>query len=170
VTETGTMRSDGAHFELRFERILSAPPERVWQALTEEEDLVTWFPVAIQGRWEKGEKLSLAFREDEGPPLDGEVLECSAPRLLAFRWGEEILRFELAPADGDRCHLVFVNTFDDGGKAARDSAGWHLCLDALEQRLLGRQPPSMADRWDHVYGYYVARLGPEHATAEVPGP
>lgn len=170
MTDIGTMRSEGDHFVLRFERTLSAPLERVWQALTEEEDLATWFPVAIEGRFEKGEKLTMVFRQDEGPPLDGEVLACDEPRLLAIRWGEEILRFELAPVDGGRCHLVFVNTFDDGGKAARDSAGWHLCLDALEARLLGREPAPMADRWDDVYGDYVRRLGPQHATAPVPGP
>lgn len=57
-----------------------------------------------------------------------------------FLWGEEILRFELTPLDGGRCHLVFVNTFDDGGKAARDGAGGHLCLDALDERLQGSEP------------------------------
>ena len=167
---TGTLQPEGDRFVLRFERTLPAPPPRVWQALTEEEDLAAWFPVAIQGGWAQGDKLHMVFRDEEGPPLDGEVLEADEPHLLAFRWGEEILRFELTPADGGGCHLVFVNTFADGGKAARDGAGWHLCLDALAQRLQGRKPASMGERWNEVYGDYVNRFGADHATAKVPGP
>src|SRR2546430_6015265 len=32
---------------------------------------------------------------------------------------------------------AFVNTFDQVGKAARDAAGWHACLDVLACRLSG---------------------------------
>jgi len=165
---TGTLRPEDGHFVLRFERTLPATPARVWQALTEEEDLVTWFPVAVEGGWSKGAPLRLVFRRDEGPPLAGEVLEADEPHLLAFRWGEEILRFELKPTDDGGCHLVFVSTFGDGGTAARSGAGWHLCFDNLEERLGGHEPSPSPERWDDLYRGYAERFGPEHATAPVP--
>ena len=55
--------------------------------------------------------------------------------------------------DGDGCVLTLINRFDEIGKAARDAAGWHACLDALEASLdgvadrrgrpLGRGPPGL---------------------------
>ena len=75
---------------------------------------------------------------------DGEMLTFDPPARLEFRWGEERLRFELAP-EGDGCVLTFVNTFDDLGKAARDAAGWHVCLDVLGHYLAGETPP-----WEHL--------------------
>jgi len=166
---TGALSSAGDRFVLRFERTLPAPPARVWQALTAEGDLAAWFPVAVEGGWSPGASLRMVFRQGEGPPLHGQVLEAEEPHVLAFRWGEEILRFELSPSGDGGCHLVFVNTFDDGGKAARDGAGWHLCLDALERRVGPGPALPVPDRWDVVYGRYVERFGPDHAAAPVPG-
>jgi hypothetical protein len=59
--------------------------------------------------------------------------------------------------------LVMTQTMNEIGRAARDGAGWHVCLDALEARLDGREPPA-ADRWKQVHPGYVSRFGPEAAT------
>jgi hypothetical protein len=37
--------------------------------------------------------------------------------------------------------LVLTHTFDDRLKSARDAAGWHLCLDALELSIDGVDDP-----------------------------
>jgi hypothetical protein len=37
--------------------------------------------------------------------------------------------------------LVLTHTFDDRFKAARDAAGWHVCVDGLSATLDGAQPP-----------------------------
>ena len=50
------------------------------------------------------------------------------------------MRFELQP-DGDGTVLTFTDTFDEYGKAARDGAGWHACLDMLRFALDGTTPP-----------------------------
>src|SRR6266542_1950831 len=68
------------------------------------------------------------------------LTEPDPPRVFAFDWGEENLRFELR-REGDGCLLVFNNTLDDRSKLARVGAGWHLCLDVLEANLDGRQLP-----------------------------
>ena len=55
------------------------------------------------------------------------------------------------------------------GKAARDAAGWHACLDILGHHLAGEKPPwSPVERWDQVHAQYVERLGPEASTIGPP--
>ena len=87
---------------------------------------------------------------------------------MRFPAGRQTLRFELEP-DADGCLLTFVNTFDEVGKAARDGAGWHACLDALGHHLSGESAPwTVQERWQQVHGSYVERLGPEAATIGPP--
>ena len=64
------------------------------------------------------------------------MVEFSPPSVMELRWeGDETLRLEVAPGSG--CVLTLINRFDEIGKAARDAAGWHACLDALEAWLAG---------------------------------
>ena len=48
---------------------------------------------------------------------------------------------------------LLEDTLDERGKAARDGAGWHTCLDALETSLDGRpdaregRPATCVDGW-----------------------
>jgi uncharacterized protein YndB with AHSA1/START domain len=157
-------------WSLRFTRQLPHRPEKVWRALTEPQHLGKWFPTDIEGDRSAGAKLRFVFREGEGPTMDGEMLAFDPPKVLEMRWGEELLRFELRP-DGDRGErtvLEFTNVFDELGKAARDAAGWHACMDLLAYDVDGREPPWPSnERWKHVQGEYQERLGPE---ASVIGP
>ena len=99
------------------------------------------------------------------------MLELDPPRRFVFRWGADVLRFELAE-EGGGTRLVMVHLLHDEGEpaAAKTAAGWHLCLDALERRLAGEQPGRrrrasrrVAERYDE----YLAAGVP--AGAEVPG-
>jgi uncharacterized protein YndB with AHSA1/START domain len=158
---------------LRFERRLAHSPEKVWKAITDPAELTGWFPQDVEGTLAPGAKLRFVFR-GEPPVLDGkviegfggEVLEIDPPRLIAYRWGEDILRWALTP-DGDGCLLVFTDTVADRGKAARDGASWHVCLDVLEARLGGTAAPP-GDRWKELYEGYQQDFGPEAATAPLP--
>jgi uncharacterized protein YndB with AHSA1/START domain len=161
----GQLEQHDGRWQLRFTRRLPHPPEKVWRALTEAEHLAAWFPADIEGERRAGAPLRFVFRDGEAPAIDGEMLAWDPPSLLELRWGnDEALRFELRP-DGDGTVLSFANTFDERGKAARDAAGWHTCLDALELRLEGRTPPwTPPERWAQVHQRYVERLGPEAST------
>lgn len=70
------------------------------------------------------------------------------PSVLEYRWGEDILRFELQP-DGDGTVLTLLDTLEELGKAARDGAGWHLCLDSPARHLAGEGPAT--EPWQPVY-------------------
>ncbi|MGH2849430.1 MAG: SRPBCC domain-containing protein, partial [Solirubrobacteraceae bacterium] len=90
------------------------------------------------------------------------------PRLLEYTWGGDTLRFELQP-DGDGTVLTFTDTFNEYGKAARDGAGWHLCLEHLEHALDGTPPPGPPqERWSELHPGYVERFPPEASALGVP--
>jgi uncharacterized protein YndB with AHSA1/START domain len=148
--------TDRARPSIRLERQLPDPPEIVWRALTEREQLRSWFPcdvIVSGGRWEVGAAITFPFRSEVMDlSLTGEVLEVGEPNLLAFTWGEDRLRFELS-AEGDGTRLVLVDELPPDA-AARNAAGWEQCLD----RLAGLEPTSGS--WQPRFEHYVAAFEP----------
>jgi uncharacterized protein YndB with AHSA1/START domain len=155
---------------LRFERLLAHPPERVWKALTEPDEQATWHPSPFDMEPAVGGAVS--YREGDAWPTmaEGRVTELDPPRLLGHTWGDDDLRWELRPHDGG-CLLILTHSFDDRFKAARDGAGWHVCLDALASSLDGVPNPPGGDPeapgpWHALNAHYQERFGisPEQAT------
>jgi uncharacterized protein YndB with AHSA1/START domain len=141
---------------IRLERELRDPPVVVWHALTERDQLRAWFPCDVilsGGRWEVGATITFPFRsEAHDLTLTGEVLEVEEPRVLAFTWGDDALRFELSP-EGDGTRLVLIDELPPDA-AARNAAGWEQCLD----RLAGVEPE--ADGWQPRFERYAATFEP----------
>jgi uncharacterized protein YndB with AHSA1/START domain len=155
-------------WQLRFTRTLAHPVDKVWRAITEPEHLAHWFPTTIEGRREAGAPLRFTLPEGQEPPFDGEMLSYQPPSLMEFRWGTDIVRLELQPS-GEGTVLTLLDTLDERGKGARDGAGWHTCLDALELELHGDTDARNAlDRWHAVAPHYVESFGPEAATIGPP--
>ena len=153
-------------WQLRFRRELRHPVSKVWKALTKPEELRMWFPDTVHvAAWRVGEKMEFTDENQRIEPFDGEVLAYDPPRLLEFRWGTDIIRLEVEPR-GDGSVLTLVDTIDELGKAARDGAGWHLCLDALERALEGSKSPGRD--WESVRVEYVEKFGPEASTIGPP--
>jgi uncharacterized protein YndB with AHSA1/START domain len=157
---------------LRFERRLSHPVETVWRAITESDELEHWFPSRVEvDELRLGAEMTFRF---ENMPLDapsemaGRVTEFDPPRRFAFYWGEDHLRFELEPVAGseDACLLRLTVLLDGREKAARDSAGWHVCLDRLERQLAGADAGGR-EAWRELYEEYQRRGVP--AGAPIPG-
>lgn len=158
----GTYETIDGRPALRFERDLGHPVDDVWHALTTPEELEHWFPTTIEGDWRVGATLSFAHRDGQAPRMTGEVEEVDPRRLLAFTWGGDHLRFELEPlAGGERCRLRLTVLLDQRDKAARDAAGWHVCLDRLQARLAGGAEPapdsSPTETWRERYDEYGRR-------------
>jgi uncharacterized protein YndB with AHSA1/START domain len=157
-------------FVVYFELLLAAPADEVWQALTEADGLNRWFPQDVQVDLEPGGKMRFSYPkgqpDENGAFFEGRVLEVGHERAFAFDWGTDVLRCELRPSR-DGCLLIFTDTFAELGKAARDAAGWHVCLEALEAYLDETAPPP-AGRWEQVYPGYVERFGPEAAAIGPP--
>jgi uncharacterized protein YndB with AHSA1/START domain len=168
VLERGTGERGTSEVTLRFTRRLPHPPGKVWRALTEPEHLAAWFPTTIEGDLEPGSPLHFSFRELAMPGFDGSVRACDPPKLLEFDWGDERLRFELSP-DGHGTVLSFSASFAEVGRAARDGAGWHTCLDLLRFELAAESAPwRQDDHWRQVHRDYVRTFGADAATIGPP--
>jgi uncharacterized protein YndB with AHSA1/START domain len=111
---------------VRVDRRLRHPIERVWEALTDLDELRRW-----RNTDEDGNVAT----------LDGTITGIGPPRLLAISadWGSTApgqpgtrthLTWELEP-DGDHTLLRFTNQVDAPAQDVRTAAGWHLHLDAL---------------------------------------
>ena len=140
MSEHGTYETIDGRPALRFERRLPHPPGLVWRALTEPAELAHWFPALVERELElePGGRMTFTFADDGLPPSDGRVHELEPPRLFAFSWGEEELRFELEElADGRQCLLRFTHLLEQRDQAANNAAGWHVCLDRLAAHLRG---------------------------------
>jgi uncharacterized protein YndB with AHSA1/START domain len=151
-----TLVTDQTRPAVRLERRLPDSPEVVWSAITEREQLRSWFPcdvIVSGGEWVSGAEISFPFPEHVMDlTLTGEVLEVDEPRLLVYTWGEETLRFELEPDAGGTL-LTLVNELP-ASAAARNAAGWENCLD----RLAGLEPAP--DAWRTRFDRYTASFEP----------
>jgi uncharacterized protein YndB with AHSA1/START domain len=156
-----TLITDGSRPAVRLERRLPDPPDVVWRAVTERDQLRTWFPcdvVVEGGRWQTGVAITFRF-----PPevidmtLSGRVLEVDEGRLLVFTWGEETLRFELSP-DGAGTRFVLIDELP-ASQAARNAAGWDECLDRLAG--VSGEDPGWQSRFDRYRGAFEPDLGPQ---------
>jgi uncharacterized protein YndB with AHSA1/START domain len=165
--DLGVLDAAGDRWSVTFTRRLHHPVEEVWRAVTEPEQLAAWFPDRIVGELGPGARLRFVFGDDDADGFDGEVLVYDPPTLLELSWGGDRLRIELHP-DGEGTVLTLVDTFAELGKAARDAAGWHECLDRLECRLEGAVPPAPGATWRETNARYVERFGPPASTIGPP--
>ena len=149
----GTYETIDGRPALHFERRLRHPVERVWRAISETDDLRRWFPDAGEGE----------IRRD--------VLVAEPPSRLVCAWYDHELRFALEP-DGDGTVLRLVALLSEREAAARDMAGWHVCLDRLQQALDAGDAvapgPDATPEWSALYDLYVGVGVP--SGAPVPGP
>jgi uncharacterized protein YndB with AHSA1/START domain len=145
---------------LPFERFLPRPVEEVWHAVTDRTQMRAWFPTRIEiDAWEAGATLTHHFDGQPYPPLPGTVLECSAPHRLVFTWGEDTIGFELSPTEGG---TTFVLTEQLGAaKAARNAAGWEVCLERLVDGAVGEDWGSRFERYSATFARLLgAQEGP----------
>jgi uncharacterized protein YndB with AHSA1/START domain len=142
---------------LRLERLLDAPPERIFAAWTDPDLLRRWW--AAQPDWTTpeattdvrvGGRYRLSMQDAAGTvhTVVGEYLEVDPPRRLVYTWQWEP---HGDPAVGDDVTVVQIDFVAEGsatrvmleqrgfeGEAERDKHdhGWRGCLDNLEHRVL----------------------------------
>jgi uncharacterized protein YndB with AHSA1/START domain len=166
----GTYETIDGRPAVRFERRYPHPVERVWGAVTDPAQLAQWFPNTVEVDLREGGRMHFEFPDGEMEPMEGSVTELDPPRRFSFTWGDEHLHIELEP-DGDGCRMRFTHVLSTREQAARDAAGWHVCLDRLEQLLAGAAGeapgPEPTSEWGEHYEAYQCRGLP--AGAPVPG-
>ena len=158
----GTVHERADGYQLRFERHLRHPVEKVWAALTDPAQLAQWLaPGEIE--LTLGGRVYLAFTDGDSV-IDGRVTAFAPPRLLEFTWTDKgndlgFVRWELTAEDGGT-HLVLTHTVPEAarGFGLPMLAGWHTLLEKLAALLDGQPVPPLPDRWQEFHDHY-ARAG-----------
>ena len=81
-----------------------------------------------------------------------------------FTWGDETLRFELTEIEGGT-RLVFTDELD-AAFAARNAAGWDVCLEHLEGRTT--EQDLWKERFARYVDAFVPTIGPQEGPPERP--
>ena len=156
---TENLTTENGRSVLRVRRRLAHPPAKVWAALVEPDRLAEWFPSAARPELRVGGTVQFA----DGEP--GTVTDLDPPRLIAYTWGTDHLRWEVEP-DGDGAVLTLLHSFADRAGAASFAAGWETCLAVLGLALAGR--PGEDPGVDHIarHEQLVSELGLDVADIE----
>ncbi|GAA2117169.1 SRPBCC family protein [Streptomyces synnematoformans] len=174
TTDSGSyLQLDDGRPAVRFERVYDHPVEKVWSLVTEPAELAHWFPspnvtidLTLGG--------AVTFAGDPHLPdaqSTGRITALAANRLLAFTWAGDELVFELEPLGDHRTRFTLTNVLQARDTAARNAAGWQICLSALDARAERRPDegphhgPTV--QWEQLYDEYVAAGLP--SGAPIPG-
>jgi len=152
----GTVHERADGYQLRFERYLLHPVEKVWAAMTNPAQLAQWL---APGEFELtlGGRVYLAFTDGDGV-IDGRVTATTPPRVLEFTWTDKgndlgYVRWELTAKDGGTL-LVLTHTVPESARefGLPALAGWHSLLEKLAALLDGQ--PFGRDRWQELHDHY----------------
>ena len=129
---------------LRIDRILPAPPERVWTAFTDPAALAAWFWPAsfgttVRAHARPGGRFRIAAPHGPGGALavEGMYTAVERPDLLAFTWRwdgddeETRVTVKLSVVDGGTALTLTHERFEDDTARDNHRTGWSDCLDRL---------------------------------------
>jgi uncharacterized protein YndB with AHSA1/START domain len=137
----------------RFERHVMHSVEQVWSMLTDNDKLSSWFSeLKIEDLREGG---VIKFDMQDGTYEIMDIIELKMYSILDYTWGEDVVRFELAP-ELEGCRLVLIEKISKlTDHTPKDLAGWHVCLEVIQALLDGRTIESRELEWEGVHGEYV---------------
>jgi uncharacterized protein YndB with AHSA1/START domain len=142
---------------LFFSRRYPHPRSVVWSALTTDGTLDQWFPARARVDAREGGTLTLSFPGEDEEPEVMAITEFDPPRLLAYHWSGEDLRWTL-DEDGQGCVLRLSNTIADPEWTANIAAGWDTCLIDLAAVLDGGAALSAPGPDEELVAYYQVML------------
>ena len=168
-TDFGTYVEHDGRPAVRFVRTYPHSIDRVWSAVTNPDELRHWFPSEIDIDLRTGGAITFAgdpFADDQ----TGTVLVCEPPCRLAFTWAEDELYFELESLGDGQCRFALTNVLHQRDAAARNGAGWHVCLGELAKQIAGQSADgphsASAEPWQPIFDAYVEAGLP--SGAEIP--
>jgi uncharacterized protein YndB with AHSA1/START domain len=125
------VRKDGEKWPLILVRELRHPPEKVWQALTDPAHLREWAPFEVDGSLGTvGTTVNLTWVGTAQVSVT-RVTRADAPKVLEY----SDIRWELEDLGGGT-RLTLWHSIDRRF-ISWGAAGWHVCLDVLDQLLAG---------------------------------
>src|ERR1700722_484593 len=95
------VRKDGDKWTLVLVRELSHPPAKVWNALTDPEQLREWAPFdSSRNLGTVGAATLTTVGAPAAHVTETAVTRADAPKLLEFSWGGQDIRWQLEPLAG----------------------------------------------------------------------
>jgi uncharacterized protein YndB with AHSA1/START domain len=163
-------RDEAEKWALILVRELRHSPEKVWQALTDPEQLREWAPFEADGSLGKvGTKVKLTTVGAPAPHVtETTVRRADAPKVLEYNWGGDgnDIRWELEAFSGGTRLTLWTSI--DRRFIAMGAAGWHVCFDVLDRFLRGTPlgriagPEAMKfDGWQRLHAEYAQQFGIE---------
>jgi len=151
--------------ELRFERLLNHPLEKVWAAISIPERIAAWF-CEMTFEPTPGAKIDQTFHHAGGVKGYGRVLRFEPPTLFEWQWdasegeGASVVTWRLEPA-GERQTRIFLTHRTPNPEKAQDFGhGWHVHLDGLVQALQGGRFVYPLPNDGEITAYYRQAFGP----------
>lgn len=173
--------ADG-HYDMRFERYVPRPAERVWSVLTTPEHIAEWLGETVTLDLRVGGLYLFTFGSGAKPDdlAGGRIRACEPPRLLAFELngpgGETVITWTITP-EGAGCRLVFTQTGMTPAWFLGGMAGWHGMVDDLAalagggpMPFNGAQEPPYSDTYMGRLRRYQRQLGPLVPGHDTPPP
>jgi uncharacterized protein YndB with AHSA1/START domain len=162
-----TIEKDGDKWTLVLVRELRHSPARVWQALTDPEQLREWAPFDADRNLGTVGTATLSTVGAPAPQVsESRIKRADAPRTLEYSWGAQDIRWELEPRGGGTRLTLWHNI--DRRYIAMGAAGWHICFDVMERRLAGESigrivgPEAMKfGGWQRLHAEYAKQFGIE---------
>jgi uncharacterized protein YndB with AHSA1/START domain len=159
----GSLENRDGAWVLTMERDFTHLAEKVWPWLTDPDRLRQWSPVIPDRAFDSvGPRQVRENPSDD--PVAGDVISVDPPHELVHHWGEDVVRWRLAPTDTG-CRLTLEQTMRDRDYTAMNAAGWHICLDVLEGTLTGTAsgrvvgPDAEQHGWESLRDRYAELLG-----------
>ena len=160
------VRKDGERWTLVLVRDLRHPPAKVWQALTDPEQLREWAPFDSDRNLGTIGSAKLSTVGTPTPHVtETQVKRADAPSVLEFNWGGQDIRWELQPLGGGGTRLTLWHNIDRGF-ISMGAAGWHICFDVLAGLLAGQVIGRIAGTdvmkfggWQRLNGEYAKQFG-----------
>jgi uncharacterized protein YndB with AHSA1/START domain len=159
------VRKDGDNWTLVLVRELRHPPAKVWQALTDPEQLREWAPFDSDRNLATVGTAKLTTVGAPTPHVtEARIKRADAPKALEFNWGGQDIRWELEPLSSGTRLTLWHNI--DRRFISMGAAGWHVCFDVLERFLAGESIGRIvgADAmkfggWQRLHAEYAAQFG-----------
>ncbi len=125
---------------IKKEKMLPHPPEKIWKALTETDALSSWLMVT-DFKAEVGQPFNFKYKDTVA--ATGEVLEIVAPKKLVYSWKQvgiptqTTVTWLLEATEGGTILRLEHDGFEDQAMLDMHNTGWIQCLDKLEKLLNG---------------------------------
>ena len=153
TSDVASVSGGGDYRRIEVRRVVNAPIERVWNAITSADEIRHWWAAGSVDPREGG-RVKLGDGEATGSDLfdlDGRVKVCLPPHVFEFTWNEAydpaegLVRFDLVETAGGRTQITLVNMVPTKHVVGA-CAGWHQIIERLDAYLqIGTLAPTPED-------------------------